>query len=90
MTSLERMARAYDPVGWGWYDRTAESDNAATKHTRDLFCTAAFANMSAALAAIRVPSEGMVAAGAPVGRRGWEDIARGVWSRMIDAALKEG
>lgn len=23
----ERMARAFDPVGWGWYDRTRDAAN---------------------------------------------------------------
>lgn len=41
----------------------------------------------AAIAAMREPTESMVAEGSPHIRQGWRDIASEIWRKMIDASL---
>jgi hypothetical protein len=35
--TAEAIARAWDPVGWDWYDRNADNENAATQRSRAMF-----------------------------------------------------
>ena len=59
---IERMARENDPVGWAWYDSTSEAQSDMTQQTRVMFEKAQLTCMRRALAAIREPTERMVAA----------------------------
>ena len=50
---VEAVARACDPVGWGWYDGFAETTNETTAHTRDIFRDTAFTKVRAVIAKIK-------------------------------------
>jgi hypothetical protein len=50
---VEAVARAYDPVGWGWYDRSASDEHERTIETRRIFRETAFKKGADALTALR-------------------------------------
>ncbi len=93
---VERVARAYDPVGWAWYD-SAPADHPA----KPVFLADKIGRMKTAIEAMREPTGAMQAMGRDV-LATWlprGELSRApdnqwhpsneIWRAMIDAALGE-
>jgi hypothetical protein len=88
---MERVARAIDPERWAQIDHMPVADRA-----RPVLIAAEKMRASAAIEAMREPTEAMTKAAERVEVRGADlhdfaafDCAPDVWKAMIDAALKD-
>ena len=79
---VEKASRAYDPMGWSWYD-TAPHDHPA----RPVFYADQISRMTRAITALRQPAEAVVA----VARKAQRDCATCFvdgWKSAVDEMLK--
>lgn len=86
-TMVERVARRLHAAHYERGRGLAPDWSALTRHEQEMWMFSA----RAALAAMREPTEGMVAAGWPhTADPCWRDHVADAWRAMIDKALEEG